>query len=83
MEYRPKGFAGEFAKKYRKNHHSYQGLEHRPGHADRGLLVAHLKVAPGEKIHQLAVLPELPEVVPGKGAVRFNNSYIFIHDNNK
>src|SRR5206468_12681061 len=35
-----------------------QGLQHRPGDPEHGLLVAHLDVAPGQEIKDLAIAPD-------------------------
>ncbi len=53
---------GQFAEEKAEHHHGHEGLNHRPGRADGGLLVANLDVAPDEEIEQLARRPKLLEI---------------------
>ena len=52
----------ELPEEEREHDHRQERLQHRPGDADRRLLVAHLHVAPREDHRQVAGTPELPEV---------------------
>ena len=67
------GHPGEPAEEDREDHHRHEGLQDRPGGAERGLLVAHLDVAPDQEVEQLAVLPELPELEAGETPPRFDH----------
>lgn len=48
----------------REHHHREERPDHRPGHADHRLLVAHSHVAPGKDLEQLTIMPEVAPVVP-------------------
>ena len=52
----------EPAEDEREDDHREEGLQDRPGDADRRLLVADRDVAPDEPAQQLAVLPQLANV---------------------
>ncbi len=52
----------QVAKDDRSDGSGQNGLQDRPGDAQRGLLVAHLDVPPGEEVNQLAVVPEFLQV---------------------
>ena len=51
-------------KKKGKDAHEQERLEYRPCHSDSRLLVAHLKVAPDQKVEQLVVAHELAQAYP-------------------
>jgi len=48
----------------REHDHVHHGLDHRPQHAERRLLVANLQVALREEDEQLAVAPQLRQPEP-------------------
>ena len=50
--------AGEASEDHAEDDHRHERLDHRPGRAEERLAVAHLEVAPGQEVEQLAVLPE-------------------------
>src|SRR5262249_15284713 len=55
-------YASQAAEEDAEDDHRHEWLDHRPGRADRGLLIADLEIAPDEEVEQLAVLPELTQV---------------------
>ncbi len=52
----------EVAEDQAEQPHGEQGLQDRPGGPQGGLLVAHLDIAPGEEVEQLAVAPQVAQL---------------------
>jgi len=70
------GQFGEPAEDHRKHDHGEHGLDHGPGHAQRGLFIFDGDIAPGHEQEQLAVFPEFPEVQGNEAALGANNSLL-------
>ncbi len=54
--------ARQAAKEEAEDHHGQEGLDDGPGRAQHRLLVAHLDVAPGQEVEQLAIVPQLAQL---------------------
>ena len=57
----PSGRPRQPAEEQTEHKHHEQRLDDRPRRPERGLLVAHLDIAPGQEIEQLAILRKLAE----------------------
>ncbi len=57
-----RGHASETAEEETEDKHQEERLDNRPSQAERSLLVAHFDITPNEKIKQLAIIPNFPQV---------------------
>ena len=68
--------AGEPPEEQAEDEHREQRLQHRPGDAERRLLVPDLHVTPDQEVQQLAIVPQLPEAQRRPAARRFDDGQL-------
>ena len=69
----------ELSEDHAENDHRNNRLQNRPTHSQCSLLVADFDIAPDQKVHQLAVLPQVFQIQRHPSPGWLDNRYIISH----